>query len=83
MDYYKNSRIRHDHRSAYSGGGTQAGHDGSTTISEIKGVHVEQIYPLEKFFPKKTGNILKFPDINIDPYKRKCDFGNPIKLVSE
>ena len=78
-DIYKQHRKKTTHFSPFSGGGAHAGHDGSTTISGVKGVYVEIIPRPENYFepigsrPKNT---------SFDPYKRRCDFGNQYKAVN-
>ena len=78
-NFYKESRKRTMHFSPYSGGGSHAGHDGSTTISGVKGVEVEIIPRDEEYFqPIETRPQIR----STDPYKRRCDFGNQFKAIN-
>jgi len=75
---YEN-KIRHSHYSAFSGRGSHAGHDGSVSVSGVRGVQME-IMPIDTFQPKKTK--IQLPSININQFARKCDFGNNLKFVN-
>jgi len=76
--HYEN-KIRHSHYNAFSGGGIHAGHEGSVSVSSIRGVEME-IMPIDTFEPKREKIIM--PTSKIDPYARKCDFGNNLKFVN-
>ena len=78
-DIYAQHKKRTTHYSATSGGGAHAGHDGSTTISGVKGVYLEIIPRPENYF-EPIGSRPKIK--SSDPYKRRCDFGNQYKAVN-
>ena len=79
VDIYNQNSKRTTHFSPYSGGGTNAGHDGSITVSGVKGVYLEIIPRPEDYF-EPIGSRPKIK--SSDPYKRQCDFGNKYLAVN-
>ena len=56
-----------------------SGHDGSITVSGVKGVYLEIIPRPEDYF-EPIGSRPKIK--SSDPYKRQCDFGNKYLAVN-
>ncbi len=79
MENIYENKIRHSHYNPYSGGGGNAGHEGSGTVSGVREVHLEI---LERDPPLPQGERLKIPKLRTDPYARRCDFGNEYKAVN-
>ena len=79
-DSFYHQRIRHKHRSAYSGGGSYAGHDGSHSIAGIKSVDID-FKEIPEVEMSKVSEKFKIPQ-DRDPYARKCDFYGELKLVN-
>lgn len=80
MDSFHNTKIRHKHRSPYSGGGIYAGHDGSASVAGVKSVDVE-FREMPEVEMSKVGEKLRIPK-DKDPYARRCDFYGELKLVN-
>ena len=84
MVYYKMTNIykiekRTKHYSPYSGGGSEPGHEGAGSVAGVKGVYVEIIPRPEDYFEPLFTRKYKS---SVDPYKRRCDFGNQYKAVN-
>ena len=80
MVHIYTKRKRHSHRSAYSGGGTQAGHEGTGSVAGIEGVHLNDHREVKTIQPVEAPSPMVLPKIE-DPYARKCDFTN-LKVLS-